>query len=125
MGTVISESLPSTSSHSHVSTSSCKVSPHSPPEDPSSTEPLPSQSSPNRCSMPRKLTSKCSTSRTRTPLTSSSGSPTTSSPPSAISHQRVSRCPLPSSETPPPSKRCSRELESNSPPCSEERLSSI
>merc|ERR1719506_2176372 len=43
----------------------------------------------------------------------------------AISHQRDSRWPLPSSVTPPPSKRCSRELENNSPLCSEERLSSI
>merc|ERR1711943_102305 len=102
--TPISESSLSTLSHSHVSTSSCKVSPHSPPEDPSSTEPSPSQ--------------------TRTPLTSLSGSPTTSSPPSAISHQRDSRCLLPSSETPPPSKKCSRELENNSPPCSAERPSS-
>merc|ERR1712188_357769 len=41
--TPISESSLSTSFHSHVSTSSCKVSPHSPPEDPSNTEPLPSQ----------------------------------------------------------------------------------
>merc|ERR1712167_197799 len=51
--TPILESSLSTSSHSHVSTSSCKDSPHSPPEDPSSTEPSPSQSSPNKCSMPR------------------------------------------------------------------------
>merc|ERR1712113_294264 len=73
---------------------------------------------------PRKLTSKCSTSRTRTPPTSSSGFQTTSSPPFAISHQRDSRWPLLSSETPPPSRRCSRELENNSPPCSAERPSS-
>merc|ERR1712187_870016 len=112
--TPTSESSLSTSCHSHVSTSSWLVSPHSPPEDPSSTEPSPSQSSPSRCS----------TSRTRTLPTSSSGSPTTSSPPSAISHQRDSRWPLPSSETPPPSRRCSRELASSSPLCSEERPSS-
>merc|ERR1711898_85505 len=74
---------------------------------------------------PRKLTSKCSTSKTRTPLTSLNGFQTTSSQLFAISHQRVSRWPLPSSVTPPPSKRCSRELVSNSPPCSEERPSSI
>merc|ERR1711935_1051685 len=74
---------------------------------------------------PRKLTNKCSTSRTRTLLTSSSGSPTTSSLPSAISHQRDSRCPLLSSETLPPSRKCSRELENNSPLCSAERPSSI
>merc|ERR1712199_34598 len=63
--------------------------------------------------------------RTRTPLTSLSGSPTTSSPPSAISPPRVSRCPSPSSETPPPSRRCSSVLLSSSPPCSGERLSCI
>merc|ERR1719453_1784160 len=74
---------------------------------------------------PRRSTSKCSTSRTRTLLTSSNGSQTTSSLLFAISHQRDSRWPLLSSETPPPSKRCSRELESNSLLCSEERLSSI
>merc|ERR1712224_127536 len=74
---------------------------------------------------PRKLTSKCSTSKTRTPLTSLNGFQTTSNPLFAISHQRDSRWPLPSSVTPPPSKRCSRELENNSPACSEERLSSI
>merc|ERR1712146_412080 len=43
-----------------------------------------------------------------------SGSPTTSSPLFAISHQRVSRCLLPSLVTLPPSKRCSRESLSNS-----------
>merc|ERR550514_726628 len=74
---------------------------------------------------PRKSMSKCSTFRTRTLLTSLNGSQTTSSQLSAISHQRVSRCQLPSLVTPPPSKRCSRELENNSPACSEERLSSI
>merc|ERR1711939_531278 len=74
---------------------------------------------------PRKSTSKCSTSKTRTPLTSLSGSQTTSNPLFAISHQRDSRWLLPSSVTPPPSKRCSRELVSNSPACSEERHSSI
>merc|ERR1712205_19051 len=74
---------------------------------------------------PRKLTSKCSTSKTRTLLTSLNGSQTTSNPPFAISHQRDSRWPLPSLVTPPPSKRCSRELESNSQQCSEERPSSI
>merc|ERR1711862_842827 len=58
---------------------------------------------------PRKLTSRCSTFRTRTLPTSLSGSPTTSSPPSVTSHQRDSRWPLPSSETPLPSRRCSRE----------------
>merc|ERR1712060_657036 len=68
--------------------------------------------------------SRCSTSRTRTPLTSLSGSPTTSSLPSAISLPRVSRWPSPSSETPPPSRRCSRESASSSPLCSAERPSS-
>merc|ERR1711934_1244357 len=74
---------------------------------------------------PRKLTSKCSTSKTRTPLTSLNGFQTTSNPLFAISHQRVSRWLLPSSVTPPPSKRCSRELVSNSQAGSEERHSSI
>merc|ERR1711920_937942 len=68
---------------------------------------------------PRKSMSRCSMSRTRTLPTSSSGSPTTSSHLSAISHQRDSRWLLPSSETPPPSKRCSRESVSSSLPCSE------
>merc|ERR1712167_267073 len=44
---------------------------------------------------------------------------------SAISHQRVSRWPSPSSETPPPSRRCSSVSVSNSPACSAERPSSI
>merc|ERR1712228_920097 len=74
---------------------------------------------------PKRLTSKCSTSKTKTPRTSSSGSPTTSSPLSVISHPRVSRCPSPSLVTPLPSKRCSRESPSSSLLCSEERLSSI
>merc|ERR1711920_168157 len=74
---------------------------------------------------PRKSMSRCSTSRTRTLLTSLSGSPTTSSPPFAIFHQRDLRWLLPSLETPPPSKRCSSVSENNSPPCSEERPSSI
>merc|ERR1712224_318638 len=74
---------------------------------------------------PRKSTSKCSTFKTRTPLTSLNGFQTTSNPLFAISHQRVSRWPLPSSVTPPPSKRCSRESVNNSLLCSEERPSSI
>merc|ERR1712166_334388 len=74
---------------------------------------------------PRRLTSRCSTFRTRTPLTSLSGFPTTSNLPFAISHQRDSRWPSLSSETPPPSRRCSNVSESNSPPCSAERPSSI
>merc|ERR1711912_151432 len=74
---------------------------------------------------PRRLMSKCLTSKTRTHLTSLNGSQTTSNPPFAISHQRDSRWPLPSLVTPPPSKRCSRESLSNSLLCSEERLSSI
>merc|ERR1711974_318797 len=44
---------------------------------------------------------------------------------SVISHQRVLRCQSLSSETPPLSKRCSRELPNNSQLCSEERLSYI
>merc|ERR1712110_536777 len=74
---------------------------------------------------PRKLMSRCSMSRTRTHLTSLSGSPTTSSHLSAISHQRDLRWLLLSSETPPPSRKCSSVLENSSPPCLEERPSSI
>merc|ERR1712071_81978 len=55
---------------------------------------------------PKKLMSKCLTFKTRTPLTSLNGSQTTSNPLFAIS-QRDSRWLLPSSVTPPPSKRCS------------------
>merc|ERR1739842_243494 len=73
---------------------------------------------------PRKSMSRCSTSRTRTLPTSLNGSPTTSSPPSAISHQRDSRWLLPSLVTPPPSRRCSSVSVNSSPPCSEERPSS-
>merc|ERR1711865_265714 len=73
---------------------------------------------------PRRLTSRCSTSRTRTLLTSLSGFPTTSSLPSVISPPRDSRWPSLSSETLPLSRRCSSVSESNSPPCSEERPSS-
>jgi len=74
---------------------------------------------------PKKLMNKCSTSRTRTPLTSLSGFPTTSSHLSVISHPRVSRWPSHSLETQLLSKKCSRELESNSLLCSEEKPSSI
>merc|ERR1711934_298863 len=63
--------------------------------------------------------------QTRTLLTSLNGSQTTSNPLFAISHQRDLRWLLPSLVTPPPSKRCSRELVNNSHPCSEERPSSI
>merc|ERR1712070_331804 len=74
---------------------------------------------------PRKLMSKCSMSKTRTLLTSLNGSQTTSNLLFAISHQRDLRWLLPSSVTPPPSKRCSRESVNNSLLCSEERPSSI
>merc|ERR1711935_1326787 len=63
--------------------------------------------------------------RARTLLTSLNGSQTTSNLLFAISHQRDSRWPLPSLVTPPPSRKCSRELVSNSLLCSEERHSSI
>merc|ERR1712166_172666 len=72
---------------------------------------------------PRKLTSKCSTSKTRTPVTLLSGSQTTSSPVFATSHQKVLRCPLPSLVTPPPSKRCSSVCPSSSLLCSAVRPS--
>merc|ERR1712022_36665 len=74
---------------------------------------------------PKKLMSKCSTFKTRTLLTSLNGSQTTLNPLFAISHQRDSRWLLPSSVTPPLSKKCSRESVNNSLLCSEERHSSI
>jgi hypothetical protein len=112
--------LPSTWFHSPVSTSSWLDSPHSPQEDLNNTEPWLYQNSHNKCSMPRtwcapltqdtedilplplsseeecqpkKSMNKCSTSKTRTHLTSLNGSPTTSNHQSAISHQRDSRWP--------------------------------
>merc|ERR1712226_398655 len=57
--------------------------------------------------------------------TSSNGSPTTSRPLYATSHPVVLRCPLPSSETAPPSRSCSSVCLSSSPLCSGVRLSSI
>merc|ERR1711865_303606 len=69
-------------------------------------------------------TSRCSTSRTRTPVTSSNGSQTTSRLPSATSHHEASRCPAHSSVTRPPSRNSSSESPSSSLPCSVERLSS-
>ena len=150
--TLISENWLLTWSHSQDSTSSWSVSPHSPQEDPNNTELLQSQNSPNKCLMPRtwcvpliqdtediwqhlpsseeecqqkKLMNKCLTSKTRTHLTLCNGSPTTSSHPSVISHQRDWRWLSPSSETQLPSKRCSRELLNNSQLCLEEKLSSI
>merc|ERR1711981_466895 len=84
---------------------------------------------PHQCSEeecpPKKLTNKCSTSKTRTPHISLNGFQTTSNPLFAISHQRVLRWPLHSLVTQLPSKKCSRELVNNSHPCSEERHSSI
>merc|ERR1712038_1385799 len=74
---------------------------------------------------PRKWTSRCSTSRTRTAPTSWSGSPTTSRPLSATSRPEVSRWPPPSSATPPPSRSSSRESPSSSLPCSGGKLSCI
>merc|ERR1712007_120564 len=59
---------------------------------------------------PKKLMNKCSTSKTKTPLTSLNGFQTTSNPLSVISHQRVSRCPLPSLVTPPLSKRVAEQF---------------
>merc|ERR1712151_803068 len=64
-------------------------------------------------------------SKTRTLHTSLNGFQTISNHQSVISHQRVLRCQSLSSETPPLSKRCSRELPNNSQQCSEERLSYI
>merc|ERR1712086_924964 len=72
---------------------------------------------------PRRLTSRCSTSRTRIPRTSSSGSPTTSRPPCATSPPRASRCPPASLATPPPSRRCGSASLSSSLLCSAARPS--
>merc|ERR1712226_225317 len=63
--------------------------------------------------------------RTRTAATSLNGSPTTSRPLYVTSHPVVLRCPLPSSETAPPSRSCSSVCPSSSPLCSGVRLSSI
>ena len=95
--TLILENLQSTLFHSQDSISSWLVSLHLPQEDPNNTEPLPSQNSPNKCSMPRtwcalliqdtvdillpppcseeecppkKSMNKCWTYKTKTPLTS-------------------------------------------------------
>merc|ERR1712022_28651 len=73
---------------------------------------------------PRRSTSRCSTSRTRTPRTSSSGSRTTSSPPSVTSPRRVSRWPPSSSVTRPPSRSSGSASPSSSPACSAARPSS-
>merc|ERR1719223_1046869 len=73
---------------------------------------------------PKKLMNKCLTFKTKTHLTLLNGFQTTSNLLFAISHQRDLRWLLPSLVTPLPSKKCSRELENNSPQCSEERLSS-
>jgi len=148
--TVTWENWLSTWFHSQDSISSWLVSPHWPPEDPNSTEPWLYQNWLNRCSMPRtwcvlltqdtedtwlpplcseeewvlkKSMNRCWTSRTRTPHTSLSGSQITWRAPFVISHQRDWRWPSPSSVTPPPSKKCSRESLNNSLVCSEERPS--
>merc|ERR1712072_470975 len=71
----------------------------------------------------KRSTSRCSTSRTRTRATSSSGSPTTSSPPCATSRPRASRWPRPSLATPRPSRRCSSACPNSSPACSAARPS--
>merc|ERR1719472_770976 len=72
---------------------------------------------------PRRSTSRCSMCRTRTLPTSSSGSRTISSPPSATSRPRASRWPRASSATLPQSRRCGNVSASNSPVCSAARPS--
>ena len=72
----------------------------------------------------KKSTSKCWMSRIRTPHISLNGFPTTSSHQFAIFPPRDWRWPSPLSETLLLSRKCSRESLNNSPPCSEERLSS-
>ena len=83
---------------------------------------LPQLSSEEEC-QPKKSTNKCWTSKTRTLLTSSNGSPTTLNHPFAIFPPRDWRWPSPSLETQLRSKKCSRECLSNSLLCSEEKLS--
>jgi len=73
---------------------------------------------------PKKSMNKCSTSKTKTLLTSLNGFPITSNHPFVISPPKDWKWPLLSWVTPPPSKKCSRELLNNSPLCSEEKLSS-
>jgi len=73
---------------------------------------------------PKKLTNKCLTSKTKTLLTSLNGFPITSNHPFVISPLKDSKWLSLSSETPPPSKKCSKESLNNSPLCSEEKLSS-
>ena len=73
---------------------------------------------------PKKLMSKCWTSKTKIVLTSLNGFPTISNHQFVISLQKVWRWPLPSSVTPLLSKKCSKELLNNSLLCLEEKLSS-
>ena len=137
--------------HSHVFTSLCLVSLHSPPEDLNNTRLLLFQNLLPKCSMLRtwwplviqdtdvtlpsllcsedvcpwrKSTNKCWTFKTRTVHTLLNGSPTMSRPPSVISHHVVWKCPPLSSVTQPPSKNSSNVFLNNSQLCSEERLSS-
>ena len=73
----------------------------------------------------RKSTSRCSTSKIRTPHTLLNGSPTMSRLPSVTSHHVASRWLQPSLVTPLPSRSCSSVSLSNSLPCSGARLSCI
>ena len=73
---------------------------------------------------PKKLMNKCWTFKTKTVLTSLNGFPIISNHQFVIFHQKVWRWPLPSSVTPPLSKKCSSVSLNNSPLCSEEKLSS-
>jgi len=150
--TVTWENWPSTWFLSQDCTSSWSDSLPWPQEDPNNTEPWPSLNWPNKCSMPKtwcalltpdtediwlpplcseeecppkKSTNKCWTFKTKTVLTSLSGSPTTSNPQSVIFLLKDWKWPSLSSETQLPSKKCSKELLNNSPLCSEERPSYI
>merc|ERR1712166_68061 len=100
-------------SHSHVFISSSLASPHLHPVAPSNTVHSPCQSLPSRCS----------TSRTRTLATSSSGFQTTLSHQSVISLQRVSRWQLCSLATLPPSRSSGSGCPSSSLACSVARHS--
>ena len=73
----------------------------------------------------RKLTNKCWTSKTRTPLTSLNGFPTMLRLLYATFLHVVWRWLPPSLVTLPPSKNCSSVSQNNSLLCSEERLSCI
>jgi len=74
--------------------------------------------------LPKKLMNKCSMFKIKTLLISLNGFPIILNHLFVISPPKDSKWLSLSLETPPPSKKCSRELLNNSPRCSEEKLSS-